>query len=37
MGNVESKALTLLRRNEGHAGFDCICDKLKVFAGHGGS
>ena len=34
VSNVEGEALARLRRNEGHAGFDCVCDKLKIFAGH---
>ena len=34
VSNVEGEALARLRRNEGHAGFDCVCDELKIFAGH---
>ncbi len=34
VSDIECEALARLRRNEGHAGFDCVCDELKIFAGH---
>ena len=34
VSNIQRKTLALRVCDEGHAGFDCVCDKLKIFAGH---
>ena len=34
VSNIQRKTLARFRRNEGHAGFNCVCDELKIFAGH---